>query len=46
VTKCDLDGDGALDFREFLTGAIDHKKMLTGENLRMVFELFDMDKDG
>lgn len=46
VIKCDLDGDGALDYHEFLTGAIDHKKMLTGDNLRRVFELFDTNKDG
>ena len=39
--KVDLDGDGKIDFHEFIAGAVDHHKMLTKANLKFAFNLFD-----
>ena len=46
VSSCDLDGDGALDFHEFMTAAMDHHTILSEGNLKRVFNLFDTNKDG
>lgn len=45
-SKIDLDGDGRLDFHEFIAGAVDHQKMLTKKNLQYMFKLFDVNNDG
>ena len=45
IRRLDLDGNGLVDFREFLTAAIDHKKYLTKANIDNMFEVFDKDKD-
>ena len=37
LKQCDLDGDGKIDFHEFFTAAIDHKKVLTKQNLAYAF---------
>jgi calcium-dependent protein kinase len=42
----DLDGDGKIDFNEFLTAAIDHRKLLTKKNIDHIFRTFDTDGDG
>jgi len=42
----DADKDGYIDYTEFITGAIDKKKLLTVENLRKAFSLLDVDSDG
>ena len=44
--KIDLDGDGKLDFHEFMAGAVDHQKLLTKQNLQYMFKLFDVNNDG
>lgn len=42
----DLDGDGRLDFHEFIAGAVEHTKILTKKNLQYMFKLFDANNDG
>ena len=44
--QADLDGDGRLDFHEFFTAAIEHKKILSKTNVRNLFEMFDSNSDG
>ena len=44
--KCDLDGDGALDYQDFIAGAIDHSKFVTKSNIEKVFKLFDKNNSG
>lgn len=39
--KIDLDGNGTIDYTEFLMAAVNQKKLLTDERLQMAFEMFD-----
>ena len=44
--EVDLDGDGQIDFNEFFTAAVDHKKVLTDQDFEFVFKTFDVNGDG
>ncbi|XP_062134111.1 neo-calmodulin-like [Drosophila sulfurigaster albostrigata] len=47
IDEIDLDGDGEIDFYEFLHMMIRHSESLTkDENLMVAFKLFDRDDDG
>ena len=46
MEQCDLNGDGQLDFNEFITAAYDHKELLNQENRKKIFDMFDKDKKG
>jgi Ca2+-binding EF-hand superfamily protein len=40
--QCDFDGDGKLDFNEFIQAAICQKTIMNEENLDKIFQLFDV----
>lgn len=42
----DVDGDGEIDFTEFVSGAFDKRVLLTQENLDKAFKMFDVDGNG
>ena len=42
----DIDGDGQIDFTDFLAAATDKQKLLTQQNLKRTFKLLDRDGDG
>lgn len=42
----DSDKNGYIEYEEFLRGGIDKKKILTNENLMIVFRVFDKDRSG
>jgi Ca2+-binding EF-hand superfamily protein len=46
MDMCDLDGDGKIDYNEFIQAAINHKSLLNKENIKHIFDLFDQNKDG
>ena len=46
LRSADLDGNGRIDFGEFLTAAVNHQKIITTENLKSAFQLFDKDGNG
>lgn len=42
----DSNGDGQIDFNEFLAAAYDRTKLLTEKNIRIAFDMFDTKKKG
>ena len=42
----DVDGNGFIEYEEFLRASLDKKKILTVENVRAVFRTFDKDDSG
>lgn len=42
----DADGNGYIECEEFIRASIDKRKILTNENLQLVFSIFDLDKNG
>ena len=42
----DLDGDGKIDYTEFIAAAFQKDLLLSGENLQRAFRMFDADGDG
>lgn len=46
ISYCDGDGNGQIDYTEFLTATMNWKKVLTKEKLEIVFNAFDTDKSG
>lgn len=46
IEKCDLDGDGRIDYLEFIQAAIDHHALLNEANLKSIFDIFDQDGSG
>jgi Ca2+-binding EF-hand superfamily protein len=41
-----LDGDGKVDYHEFVTAAIDHRSLLNKSNIAAMFNLLDTNGDG
>ena len=41
----DVNGDGHIDFTEFIGVTFDRQKLLTKQNIRKAFNLFDKDED-
>jgi len=46
VEECDLNGDGVLDFQEFISVVFDRKALIKKDDLKRAFRLIDVDKDG
>jgi calcium-dependent protein kinase len=46
IESCDGDGNGFIDYTEFLTATINWKKELSHERLEAVFRMFDKDGSG
>lgn len=44
--RIDLDGNGTLDYTEFITAAISEQNLITENRLMMAFEMFDKDGSG
>ena len=42
----DADGTGELEYSEFLFGALDKQNLLSSENLKKAFAIFDSDGNG
>ena len=42
----DVDGNGFIEYEEFLRASLDKKKILTTENVKTVFRIFDKDDSG
>ena len=46
INSIDLDGNGVIDYHEFLTCTINKEKILRNENLELCFKAFDLDNSG
>jgi Ca2+-binding EF-hand superfamily protein len=46
MDRCDLDGDGKIDYQEFIQAAIKHQALLNEENIKIAFNIFDENGDG
>lgn len=46
MAHIDTDGNGMVDYQEFIAAAIDKAKVINKENLDLAFKVFDQDGDG
>ena len=46
MESLDINGDGKIDYIEFVQAAIDHQSMLNENNIQIAFNMFDINKDG
>ena len=46
MAQMDANGDGMVDYAEFIAAATDRRKLINDRNLQMLFELFDEDGNG
>lgn len=46
MLSLDKDGNGVIDYTEFITGAIDKVTLLNKKNLETAFKLLDVDNSG
>ncbi len=46
IKSIDLDGNGVIDYNEFLACSINKDKILRNDNLKICFDEFDTDKSG
>ena len=44
--EADIDGTGEIDFGEWCTATVNKSDLLNDENLRIAFQMFDLDKTG
>ena len=42
----DTNGDGKIDFNEFVAATFDRKKLISQANIKAVFDMFDQDRSG
>jgi calcium-dependent protein kinase len=46
MSSIDLDGNGTIDYNEFLAGTLSRAKILSKQNLEAAFKSFDKDGSG
>lgn len=44
--RIDLDGNGTIDYTEFVTATIHESNLITVDRLKMAFKMFDKDNSG
>ena len=46
ITACDYNGDGVIDFQEFISACIDRKVLNNKQDVKVAFRILDTNKDG
>ena len=41
-----MNGDGVIDFQDFISACVDRKALVKNEEVRKAFEIIDTNKDG
>ena len=42
----DTNGDGKIDYQEFITAAVNRARLLNAQNMEIAFKMFDQDGNG
>ena len=46
IVECDYNGDGVIDFQEFMAACIDRKVLQNQADVKIAFRILDTNKDG
>ena len=46
MKSCDSNGDGRIDYAEFIQATIHHKSLMNDETIKSAFSMFDLNGDG
>jgi calcium-dependent protein kinase len=46
IKRIDADGDGEINYGEFLMASLNHNSLLSSERLEIAFRMFDIDGNG
>ena len=46
IEECDYNGDGVIDFQEFMSACIDRKVLRNEDDVKIAFKILDTNKDG
>jgi len=46
IEECDQNGDGVIDFQEFISACINRKKITSKDDVKIAFQILDANKDG
>jgi Ca2+-binding EF-hand superfamily protein len=46
IEDCDQNGDGVIDFQEFMTACINRKALNNKTDVKIAFQILDVNKDG
>jgi Ca2+-binding EF-hand superfamily protein len=46
IDDCDQNGDGVIDFQEFMTACINRKALKNKADVKVAFQILDVNKDG
>ena len=46
IRECDFNGDGVIDFQEFISACIDRKVLQNKQDVKIAFRILDTNKDG
>jgi len=46
IEQCDINGDGFIDFQEFVSACVNRQRITTAENVKVAFNILDYNRDG
>ena len=46
IDQLDTNGDGKIDYGEFITAAVNRQKLLNEQNIQTAFKIMDLDGSG
>jgi calcium-dependent protein kinase len=46
IKSCDMNGNGVIDFQEFISACLNRKALVNNTEIRKAFQIIDANKDG